>query len=285
MIEPVERFVQLPGLRMHYAVAGPEAGRPIILLHGFPEFWYSWRFQIPALVQAGFRVYMPDQRGYNLTDKHGPYDVGTLTLDIAQFQDALGIARCPIAGHDWGAVVAWAFAARFPERVEKLVVMNGPHPNAYLDACRRHFAQIRKSWYIYFFQLPWLPERMIRRNDFAVLNRVFRALRMSPEDVQRYKAALSQLGALTAMIGWYRAMVRGLVRSRFAAPHARITAPTCVIWGERDVALDRACNETLPHYVDDLRIHYLPNANHWVQMHRPDEVNSLLLSFLAPEGN
>jgi pimeloyl-ACP methyl ester carboxylesterase len=277
---PVEQFVQIPGLRMHYATAGPEDGPPIILLHGFPEFWYSWRFQIAALAQAGYRVYAPDQRGYNLTDKHGPYDVATLTQDIANFQDALNVARCPIVGHDWGAVVAWTFAARYPARVEKLIIVNGPHPNAYLDACRRHFRQIRMSWYIYFFQLPWAPEYMIRRNNFAIVDRVFGALRTSPEDVQRYKNALAQPGALTAMVGWYRATMRGMLRARFKTAVARIAAPTCVIWGERDLALDVTCNETLPLYVPNLEIHYLPAANHWAPIHRPEDVNSLLISFL-----
>jgi len=280
MTETTTHFIDLPHLRMHYAVAGPEQGPPIILLHGFPEFWYSWRFQIPVLAQAGYRVYAPDQRGYNLTDKQGPYDVATLTRDVANFQDVMGIATCPIVGHDWGAVVAWSFAARYPKRVEKLLILNGPHPNAYLDACKHHFRQIRKSWYIYFFQLPWLPERLLRRKDFAALDRVFAALRMNSDDIARYKSALAQPGALTAMIGWYRFMVRGMFRNRFKSPVARIGVPTCVIWGERDLALDSTCNDTLCRYVPNLVIHRLPDANHWVQMHRPDAVNALLLAYL-----
>src|SRR5579864_714122 len=166
-----EHFVDLPGLRMHYVSAGPPDGEAIILLHGFPEFWYSWRFQIPALARSGYRVVAPDQRGYNLSAKDGPYDVGTLTGDVAHLQDALGLASSHIVGHDCGGAIAWAFAAAFPARTRKLIILNAPQGDAFGDTLRRHPQQIVKSWYILFFQLPFLPELSFRLNDYRVLER------------------------------------------------------------------------------------------------------------------
>ncbi len=279
----VESYAELPGLRLHYVTAGPTDGQPVILLHGFPEFWYSWRFQIPALAAAGYRVIAPDQRGYNLSGKGGPYDVATLAGDVAHLQETLGIASSHIVGHDWGGGVAWAFAAMYPQRTRRLVIMNAPHLDAYQDTVRRHPRQILKSWYMLFFQLPAVPEWSIRRDDYALLEWMFSQVapgRMTPDDLRRYKAACSQRGALSAMLGWYRTLPRALLIER-RRPTLRVAAPTCVIWGENDQALEKSCNETLPRYVQDLRVHYLTGASHWVQMDRPDEVNRLMLDFLT----
>ena len=270
---------------MGYVEAGPSEGKSIILLHGFPEFHWSFRLQWPALAQAGFRVIVPDQRGYNQTDKTPPYDIDTLAGDIAQLQDALGLSRSHVVGHDWGGVVAYAFAHRYPERVDKLVVMNAPHTNAYFDSLRSgNWAQVRKSWYVYAFQLPWLPEWQFARHDFAVVDSAFRGMKhMSPADIAKYKAAYRQPGAPTAMIGWYRALVRRLARVRFQPAAETGAASTLVIWGENDIALDRHINDTLLNYVPQARIEYLPNASHWVQMDVPEQVNKLLVNFLEAE--
>lgn len=276
-----EQWLNLPGLRMHVVSMGPETGPPVLLLHGFPEFWYSWRFQMPALANAGFRVHAPDQRGYNLTDAHGPYDVPTLVADIVHLQDALGIDCCDVVGHDWGGAVAWAFAARHPARTRRLAILNGPHPGAYLAACRG-LAQLRKSWYIGFFQLPWIPEWALRRGHFEALRRIFEAVpaeHMTPEDIALYVEALSRPGRLSATLGWYRALPGAIFR-KASETNAVLTMPVCVIWGERDTALDVSCNAALPRYVQDLQVHYLPEASHWVQMDHPDETNALLLGFL-----
>jgi len=277
-------FAELPSLRMHYASAGPEDGKPILLLHGFPEFWYSWRHQIPGLVNAGYRVYAPDQRGYNLTDKDGPFTADRLSADIAELQDYLGIVTCPVVGHDWGGAIAWSFAAFYPERTEKLVAMNAPHPEAFQDACKRGLTQLRKSWYMFFFQLPWIPERAFRANDFGAIREKFGELPkeyMTPEDMDRYVEALSQPGALTAAMNWYRAIPKQILGLGGKIPDPRITVPTCVIWGENDEALDKMCCDTLPEYVEDLTLHFLPESTHWVQIDNPPEVNRLLLEYLA----
>lgn len=262
---------------MHYVSAGPEDGPPVILLHGFPEFWYSWRFQIPALARAGYRVISPDQRGYNLSDKQGPYNASTLVRDIVHLQDALGLSSSHVVGHDWGGAIAWSFAAAHPGRTQRLVTMNAPHINAYQDALVRHPRQILKSYYIALFQVPRLPEWAIRQNDYALLERAFQSVspeRMTQRDIALYKEACAQPGALEAMIGWYRA----INRSRKAV--LNIDRPSCVIWGERDAFLEKGCNETLGSYVPDLSVHYLPRASHWVQMDLPDEVNRIMLDFL-----
>lgn len=275
-------MLDLPGLRMHVVALGPEQGRPVLLLHGFPEFWYSWRFQLPALAAAGYRVYAPDQRGYNSTGTTGPFDIATLVQDIVHLQDALGIQCADIVGHDWGGVVAWAFAARHPERVRRLAVLNGPHPGAYLAACRSSLSQCRKSWYVAFFQLPWLPEWALRRGNYAALRKVFAAVpgdRMTAADVERYVEAMSRPGNLRAALCWYRALPASLWRGQ-AAGDAVLSMPVCVIWGERDLALDKSCNDALPRYVRDFELHYLPDATHWVQMDHPVETNALLGAFL-----
>lgn len=276
-----QHFIDLPNLRMHCVTMGPETGTPVILLHGFPEFWYSWRLQMPALAAAGYRVIAPDQRGYNLTDKRGPYDIGTLTDDIAHLQDALGISSCHIVGHDWGGVVAWAFAAHYPERVQKLVVLNAPHMKAYYDALRRPSRQIFMSWYILFFQLPRLPEWAIRRNQYAAVRKIFAGLpkeHTGEHDIDRYVEALKHPGALTAAINWYRALRK---RESNTRKRHSLKMPVCLIWGMRDFALSMACNKTLPKYVADLETHYLPDSTHWVQLDAPETVNEILLEFLG----
>jgi pimeloyl-ACP methyl ester carboxylesterase len=284
LLGSVSRSVEVNGITLNYVELGDPAGVPVILLHGFPEFWYSWRHQMPALAAAGYRVIAPDQRGYNRSSKTGPFTVETLTRDIRCLQQALGIERSHIVGHDWGAMVAWGFAAYFPEHTLKLAIMNGPHPQAYQDACRRGLKQIIKSWYMFFFQIPRLPEFAFRANNYGVLRKSFGELPeryMNKVDISRYIDAASQSGALTAMINWYRALPGQMAKTGGALPSPTITVPTSVIWGERDDFLDKICNDTLPKYVPDLELHYLPNSTHWVQLDDPDAVNELLLKFLA----
>jgi len=281
-----EHFVDLPGLRMHYAAAGPEDGFPVILLHGFPEFWYSWRFQIPVLADAGYRVIAPDQRGYNLTDKQGPYDADTLMQDLINLQDHLGMPKMHLIAHDWGSVIAWAFVSEHPDRVVKHVNMNGPHPNAYTDVLKVAPSQILKSWYVYFFQLPGLPEGVIKAGGMKALEIAMKEVPseyMSAEDIDYYKEALRQPGALSAMIGWYRSVPKQVFRMRREGREYTTDVPTLVIFGERDHYLHKKANELLPKYVSDLRVEYLPDATHWVQMHEPDTVNRLTLDFLSQE--
>lgn len=275
-------FVDLPSLRMHYVEAGPPDGFPVVLLHGFPEFWYSWRFQIPALAAAGYRVIAPDQRGYNLTDKTGPFTMKTLIDDVRDLLDALKIETCYLVGHDWGGPPAWGMAAQHSDRVSKVVTLNGPHPRAYSEAFLAHPKQILKSWYIYFFQLPWLPEKFLSARDFAVIDYVFDDIPveyMTIEDRRKYKEAYSEPGALTAMLGWYRALPGQYMRRKIVDAEWRVSVPALVIWGEKDMFLVPGVNDALDKHVAKVEIHYIPESSHWTQMHAPDEVNRLLLEF------
>ena len=277
-------YVDLDDVRLHVVEAGQ--GPLVILLHGFPEFWYSWRHQIPALARAGYHVFAPDMRGYNRSDKpHGvrPYRIDMLIRDVARLIDHAGVERAVVVGHDWGGVVAWQFAMRYPERVRRLVILNAPHP-ARVIAAGWSWKQLRRSWYVFFFQLPWLPEASLRARRFALLRRVLRTGPMcpgsfGPSDIERYVAAAAQPGALTAAINYYRALLRQSPAHRLRRLRP-IAAQTLVIWGERDRYLGPELAEPVGSWVPDLRVERLADAGHWVQNDRPERVNRLLLDFL-----
>ncbi len=279
------QFVAANGVQLHTVMAGPKDGKLVVLLHGFPECWYSWRRQIAALARAGYRVAAPDQRGYNLSDKpldRRSYRVDQLTADICELVQALGHKQAIIVGHDWGGVAAWAFAMRYPHMVDKLVVMNAPHPAAFARELRSNPAQRLKSWYIAFFQLPWLPEALLGLAPMAS-TRLFlqrtavRAGAFPEADLNVMASALAQPGALTAMLNWYRAAFE-----RMSSPLRSqvIEAPTLLIWAENDVALGKSLTYDMADWVPNLRVHYIPHCGHWVQNEAPDEVNAQLLDFV-----
>jgi pimeloyl-ACP methyl ester carboxylesterase len=285
------RTVLLNGLRFHYVEAGdPTRGRTVVLLHGFPGFWYCWRHQIPALAAAGYHVVAPDLRGYNTSGKsHRVSDcrIESLVEDVVAF--ARHVSPGPTAtlvGHDWGGIIAWFTAMRCPEAVERLAVLNAPHPAAYLRELRRvRSGQLFRSWYVLFFQLPWLPEALLALDDFAMLRRMLRTDparpgAFTPEDMKEYVRAWSQPGALRAGINYYRAAARrGL--GRLARELRRIDTPTLLIWGERDRYLVPELTRGLEQWVPDLRIERLPRASHWVMQDEPGRVNDLLTGFLS----
>jgi pimeloyl-ACP methyl ester carboxylesterase/2-polyprenyl-6-methoxyphenol hydroxylase-like FAD-dependent oxidoreductase len=281
----LHHYVDLDQVRLHYVELGN--GPLVVLLHGFPEFWYSWRYQIPALAAAGFRVVAPDMRGYNLSAKPAgvaAYSGKHLTADVANLIRRLGAERATVVGHDWGGAVAWLFAMRYGEMLDRLVIMNAPHPARFREALRS-WPQLRKSWYMFFFQLPWLPEALARAGNYAGLHRTLRADPVRPdafdkEDIERYVAAAAQPGALTASINYYRALFRSGARQPGAAP-PRIDTPTLVIWGEQDRYLGSELAAPDRNLVPNIRVERIPNASHWVQIDRPRQVNELLLGFLT----
>ena len=271
------------GIRLHLASAGPADGPLVVLLHGFPEFWYGWRHQIAALTEAGLRVVAPDQRGYNLSDKPAgiaAYRLDALADDVADLAAALGRERFAIVGHDWGGVVAWQVAARFPERVSRAAILNAPHPATLWPYARRHPSQLAKSWYVAFFQLPALPESALRAGGFWVLQRVLRRTSrpgtFSRPDFANYRDAWAQPGAMTATLNWYRAL-----RLAVPPPAVRIRMPVRVIWGDCDAFLDSGLAEAGAALCDDGEVFHLPGATHWVQHEEAAEVNRLLIQFLA----
>jgi epoxide hydrolase 4 len=262
-------------------------GDPVVLLHGFPEFSYCWRHQMPALAAAGFQAIAPDLRGYNLSDRPlgvRNYRANCLVEDIAALIRELPQGKAQVVGHDWGGVVAWRLAAKHPELVNRLVVLNAPHPAAYLRVVKRNTIQWLRSWYVLFFQLPWLPERVIQSRDFAMLERAWKNDPVTPsaysdEDIARYKAVLRPPGALTAAINYYRAAMRW-PGDLYEEPQC-VRAPTLLIWGEKDRYLGVDLTQGLEEWIPDLRVERIPEASHWVQNDVPEAVNRLLTQFLA----
>ena len=288
--EPVEwthRTVEANGIRLHCAVAGE--GPLVVLLHGFPEFWYSWRHQIPPLARRGFQVVAPDLRGYNDSDKPAgvdAYRMSVLVEDVAGLIRAFGAERAHVVGHDWGGALAYAFAMRHPEMTERLAVLNAPHPAPFEQALfGGDLAQLQKSWYMFFFQLPGAPEELLSRDSFRFLRQfAFRQSRkgtFSPKDIALYLEALAKPGALTGALNWYRAMFpHGAVQAR---QYPKIAAPTLVIWGTADQYLNRTLTRGMrPYFSGPFAIRYLPGVSHWVQQEVPATVTRLLLKFLAP---
>jgi epoxide hydrolase 4 len=271
------------GIHLHVVQAGPKSGIPVLLLHGFPEFWYGWRKQIPALAGAGFRVIVPDQRGYNLSDKPKgikSYLVDELVKDIIGLIDSLAYEKVNLVGHDWGAMVAWNFAYQHPDRLQRLGILNVPHPLVFSRFIRRDLEQMRRSWYAFLFQLPWLPETGMRADDWRGAVRALRGSgkihTFTNEDILKYKEAWSQTGAMTAMLNWYRA-----VRYQTKLPQEmQIKVPTLMMWGVKDVALTyRMARPSIDH-CEDGKLIFIPDATHWVQHDAAEEVNHYLVDFL-----
>jgi pimeloyl-ACP methyl ester carboxylesterase len=269
------------GLWLHYAACG--SGPLVLLLHGFPEFWYSWRHQLPAL-GARFHAVAPDLRGYNLSDRpDSGYDVATLCDDLRALIEAFGERQAVVVGHDWGGVLAWLFAIRYPDYVLRLAIVNAPHPAAMLREWRRP-SQLQRSWYVGLIQLRGLAERALEKDDYALVRRMFRAADrqrawLSDEDLQRYVDALARPGALGAALEYYRQ-----IRSRnlgALSPMRIITAPTLVLWGEQDPALGVGLLDGLDRWVHQLQVIRFPEAGHWLNQEEPERVNAALSDFLS----
>ena len=284
------RFVQANGLRFHVASCG-EGDRLALFLHGFPESSYSWRHQLPLLARLGYRAWAPDLRGYGETDRPprmNDYAMEHLLDDVAGLIDAAGARSVTLLGHDWGGVIAWYFAMRGSRPLERLVVMNLPHP-AIMERELRKWRQISKSWYVLLFQIPWLPEALLRARNCRAIGEAFRNSAVDksrfPDGVlQVYRDNAAKPGALTAMLNYYRAMVRGgggERQRRLGNPV--IDVPTLLLWGENDIALGKETTYGTERYVTDLTVRYLPNVSHWVQQEAPEAVNAMLEAWLIGE--
>lgn len=279
----VDRWADGDGVRLHAVERG--RGPLVVLLHGFPDFWYGWRHQLPALAAAGFRTVALDLRGYNLSDRPprvDDYRVARLAADVRSAVRSLGAERAHVVGHDWGGAIAWHLASRHPEMVDRLAVLNAPHPGRFAELLRTPGQAVR-SWYVGAFQIPLVPELLLGAAGRRLLLDALRAMHRRPgaitdADLARYDAAFARPGAIRAALAYYRAAAR---RSMEALGQGRrVERPTLVLWGERDPALRRENADTLERWVPDLRVERVADAGHFVQADAPDVVNSALVRFL-----
>ncbi len=277
------QFVKTNGITLHVATAGPEDGQLLVLLHGFPEFWYGWKNQIKPLADAGYRVIVPDQRGYNLSDKPegiDSYRIDTLRDDIigliTQFTDEKAI----VIGHDWGGAVAWHLASTRQEYLEKLIAINIPHPHVMKTVMPMYPPQWLKSSYIAFFQLSDKPEASLKDNDYEALDKAIglstRPEMFTSEDVSKYKEAWKQPGALTAMLNWYRALRKGSLAEKTSCE----TVPYRLIWGMEDRFLSRKLAKETEKHCPNGHLIFVDEASHWINHEKPDIVNQLILDYL-----
>jgi len=277
--------VSANGIDFNVAVAG-SGERLALCLHGFPESSFSWRFQLPLLARLGYLVWAPDLRGYGRSSRPigvRAYSLENLEADVAALIEASGAKQVLLIGHDWGALIAWYYAmfGRLP--ISRLIVMNVPHPKLAEKGLGTR-RQLAKSWYIFFFQLPWIPEWLLARNHCAAIAHAFRGMAVDktrfPDEVLRvYRDAAAVPGALSAMLNYYRALLRGLRRTRQRGT-PRIEMPTLMIWGEVDAALGKELTFGTDEYVGDLTLRYLPGVSHWVQQEAPETVNGMIEAWL-----
>lgn len=300
-LNPEFRFIETNGIRLHCAIQGPEEGPArgtILMVHGFPEFWYCWKNQIPPLSRH-YRVVAPDLRGYNLSDKPegvDQYKPRVICADLAGLITALGEKNVILVAHDWGGAVAWAFAAYYPQMVKKLVILNAPHPSTFARELQTNPKQMAASQYMNLFRSS-RGEEVMSRNGYALMKKftfdtMLEPAKFTAEDRAMYLAAWAQPGALTGGMNYYRAMPAGPADLRDGKappappakpeiPRVMINVPTLVIWGEGDGALVTDLLTGLDEYVPDLRVHRIPRATHWVQHDAPEEVTGEIEAFVV----
>jgi pimeloyl-ACP methyl ester carboxylesterase len=285
LLEPSwrERMLRMNGIDFHIVEAGERGAPLVLLLHGFSEFWWAWRKQLTPLAQAGFHVVAPDLRGFNLSSapqEVSAYALDALAADIVALSDALGAERIYLVGHDWGAVIGWWVAARYPERLKRAVFIAGPHPAAWARQALSSPSQALRSAYIAFFQLPWIPEAALGARGFAwlksAMRRSTRARSLDPGTLTQYARAWERPGALSAMLNYYRA----LRRLKGQAPVAPIKPPVLVVWGDRDRFLGRAVMAASADLCDDARLITIAGASHWLHWEDPERITAEILGFL-----
>ena len=281
------KYIKTNGIKLHVVQQGPQEGQLVILLHGFPEFWYGWSKQMSELANQGFRVWVPDQRGYNLSDKPkkvSDYRIDHLTADIAGLIKASGKEKVILIGHDWGGIVAWRVAREYPELLHKLIVLNAPHEMAMSKQLFQHPLQILKSSYIAFFQIRGVPERLFGMFDWKIMKKALVSSSQegtfSKEDFRAYRTAWSQPGAMRSMINWYRALAMNPINS--AVPSS-VLVPTFLIWGAKDQFLGHELASRSLEFCENGQGVLLGEATHWVHHEEPEQVNKLNVDFIREE--
>lgn len=274
-------YITTNGVKLHYVTQGE--GPLMLMLHGFPEFWYSWRHQIPQFAQ-NFKVVALDLRGYNDSDKptdQSAYVMDEFIKDVEGVIKGLGYEKCVLVGHDWGGAIAWNFAYAHPEMIQQLIILNLPHPAKFAQGLRTP-QQLLRSYYIFIFQLPWIPELILQSSDYQAIETALKGTTVNKNaftqvDIKAYKNAAAKPGALTAMLNYYR----NIFQQRILNPNQEILeVPTLMIWGENDTALGKELTYDTTAYVRDFQIKYIPNCGHWVQQEQPELVNQYMAEFL-----
>ena len=282
-------LVEADGMRFETVQAGdPRSDHLALLLHGFPELNFAWRHQVPVFAERGYKVWVPNQRGYGGSSRPEGirnYALDHLMADVTRLIDASGCAKVTLVAHDWGGIVAWTYAMLGDRPLQRLVNMNIPHPTPF-GAAQSTLRQLRKSWYAYFFQVPKLPELILGAGDAQAIERMFRRTSSDParfpdEVVEVFRANAAQPGALRAMINWYRAMryLPADIREAYKAPPI-IRIPTLLLWGENDIALGKELTYGTEEFVEDLTLRYFPGVSHWIQQEVPEAVNAALEAWL-----
>lgn len=278
------RMIQTSSIRLHITQAGPKSGPVLIFLHGFPEFWYSWRHQISYFANRGYRVIVPDQRGYHLSDKPAAvsdYRIPVLAQDVLEILQAEGIDQAEmLVGHDWGGALSWYLAEHHGTHFKRVAILNVPHPLTMRREILTSWSQLKKSWYILLFQLPGIPERLLMKDECFALTTMMQKTApkhtFSKADLQKYVEAWQQPHAIKSMLNWYRAAIRYPPQMR----QQRITIPLLLIWGMKDHALNSIMAAPSLLTCENSRLVEIPEASHWVQNDSPDEVNGALTAFL-----
>ncbi len=277
------RTQTVQGVGLHFLDLGSRNAPPVFLLHGFPGFWWDWERLLGALIEGGYRVIVPDGRGYNLSDKPSgrrAYTLDLLAGDVIGLADALGLPSLRVVGHDWGGIVAMETALRFPERITQLGVLNAPHPDVFGRVLQKHPTQFFRSLYVLFFQLPWLPETVLTTRNFFLLRRALfltsRSRSFSAQEMPRYLASWSQPQALTAMLNYYRAL-----RYKPLGSPRPLKPPALILWGEKDGFLERGVALESLKRCERGQIQFFSEASHWILRDTPDRVSGALLKFFA----
>ncbi|HJY82420.1 MAG TPA: alpha/beta hydrolase [Candidatus Binatia bacterium] len=282
-------FAHTNGLRLHYVEQGE--GPLMILLHGFPEFWYSWRYQIPVLNQH-FHVVAPDLRGYSDSDKPEgveQYQLPSLVKDVRGLLHCFGQQKAIIVGHDWGAAVAWTFAAKHPEATERLIVCSIPHLGVFRKMAGQsfveHYPALQRLFYIFFFRVPEVPERFFSKDNYAFFDayRLINPNRFTPEVIAEYKKAIGKPGALTAGLNYYRANLPAEVLvGEVPLLEEKVTRPTLFMYGENEQFVSRSVAEWTREFVEaPFTFRPIPQCGHCVQQEEPEVVNQAIMEFLA----
>ena len=278
------QFVTANGIRFHLRTDGD--GPLLLLLHGFPQTSYMWHHVMPALVARDYRVVAPDLRGIGESSRPmrvRDYRLSILGDDVAALIAALGDEKAHLIGHDWGGVVAWEAAFAHPEVIDRLVIVNAPPVQGWARTVLTSPRQLGRSWYVFLFNLPWLPEWLVTRP--RAMWRLLRPGRFSDEEIGAYRDAISRPGAAWAGLAYYRALTRWFVSDIRRLRRKKVASPTLVIWGEPDPSLGKELTLHLDRYVrGPLRIQYVPDSGHWVIQNLPERFVELVTGFLAEDG-